>query len=137
MKHSLPALLALTCVLCLSAFARPSTAEPKELPPLVSYDDDLSTRVETLEAEVKDLKLTVKKQEALFTQAVKYLENQAASGAALSSALSKSESLGFTKGINFGSRELMLSAFQAHCKSLQKDVPRLPNAAAAVAKKRR
>ena len=129
MKQTLPALLALalTSALCLSALSLPSVIA-QETPAAVvgvQTDDDVESRLAALEQELKDLKLANKKQEALLEQAVKYMESQAASGAKLSAAMDRIDSMGFTKGINFKSRELMLAAFKAHCAALQKDVPRL------------
>lgn len=130
MKKTLPALLALglTSVLCLSAFAlpQPDGSSPAGVASRLSLDDELEARVLALETEVKELKLSNKKQEALLTQAIKYLENQAASGAKLAKVLDRSEGLGFTKGINFESREVMLAGLRAHTKALQADVPRNP-----------
>jgi len=130
MKNTLPALLAigLTSVLCLSAFALPKRADSGSTGAAlrISQDDEMEARMLALETEIKELKMSNKKQEALLTQAIKYLENQAKSGAKLAQVLDRSEGLGFTKGINFESREVMLSGLRAHTKALQEDVPRNP-----------
>jgi len=141
MKNTLPfcTALALTGALCLSTFALPEVRaqEQEKVETPAPQADGLASRVEALESELKQLRMANKSQEALLKQAILYLENQATSAAALSAAMTRTESLGFTKGINYQSREVMLSALQAHCKALQKNVPRLPKPAPKQAPRRR
>lgn len=96
----------------------------------VRGQDDLGARIEALEQKVvgltaanAELVLALGTSRALIDETTAYLEAQAASAAAMTATLAKSEELGFTAGINFESREVLLAGWRAHLKTIEKDVP--------------
>jgi len=59
----------------------------------------------------------------LLDQTVKYLQDQAAGAKEMMSALDASEAAGFTAGINYHSREILLSAWRQVWGAAGKGVP--------------
>ncbi len=84
----------------------------------------LEERVLQLESALSDLKKRNDESEKRLEQVVAYLEKQARAGEQLLASLEESERLGFTAGINFRSREVLLAAFRAYWGEEQADVPR-------------
>ncbi|MFT7668171.1 MAG: cell division septum initiation protein DivIVA [Planctomycetota bacterium] len=90
----------------------------------------LEERVEQLE---KDLELANSNLESLTASATaeaakidavtKYIQEQAVAADAMVSTIATMEVQGFTKGINFGSRETMLAGWRAQLSSTQKGLP--------------
>jgi hypothetical protein len=96
----------------------------------VHGQDDLEARVEALEqAAVKlgaanaELAEGFGLNRALIDETIAYLEAQSKSAQALTETLAESEALGYTAGINFESRELLLAGWRARLKAIQKDLP--------------
>lgn len=90
----------------------------------------LVQRVELLEKELEQTKATLQGlSEAAVAQAAetdaitKYVQQQSEAAARMVDTLSSSESQGFVKGINFTSRETLLSGWRTLLGSAQKGVP--------------
>ncbi len=90
----------------------------------------LETRVATLEAQVENLLAMSEAQtqevqgmRVLVDQTVRYLKQQSAGATAMLGTLSQAEKLGFTKGINFPSRETLLAGWRSQLTALSKDLP--------------
>ena len=89
-------------------------------------DDELEKKVATLEDELATLKESRMQDKALLEQVLLYLETQSQEGAKMLGTLDESEQLGFTAGINFRSREVLLSGMRAYWTEVQKGVPKAP-----------
>lgn len=90
----------------------------------------LEQRVEILEHELEETRGTLaallesaEEGTAEIDAITKYLQDQAVAATAMANTLSASESQGFTKGINFGSRETLLAGWRSQLASAQKGVP--------------
>lgn len=116
-------LLACVPVLCLLPFASglraPGAAAPRS-------QDALEARVAALEGELAAMKKQDDETRALLEQTIGYLDAQASGAKALLGVLDRSEAAGFTKGINFESREMLLAGFRAYWAGAEKGVPKLP-----------
>ena len=78
---------------------------------------------DALEAQIAELQAKNQELEASLEEVRTYLTAQAASAARVLEALQASEEAGFTKGINYESREILLSAWRDYHGTLQKSVP--------------
>jgi hypothetical protein len=117
MKKLLPlasVLLALPLLTGLSAL----TASPQE------SQEGLEGRVAKLEEELAAAKKREQETRALLEQTLVYLEQRARSAQALLTALDESEREGFTAGINFRSREILLAGFRAYWGETPKGLPK-------------
>jgi len=90
----------------------------------------LETRVQELEFQtavdaetVQALMLDVQALQAHRSAVEHYLHAQAAEAQRMAATLNTSEEEGFTSGINFRSRELLLEGWHAQLEVLRKDVP--------------
>ena len=93
-------------------------------------------RLETLEKEVETLKADFERLNKLAGSAgetrkliesvVNWASAQGAAAERLERALADSEQKGFTKGINWESREALLAGMNDFASTVQKDVPKLP-----------
>ncbi len=88
-------------------------------------DKPLEQRVQQLEKELREVRSTL-------DAAIGYLRENARATAALGRSLDSSESLGFTKGINPNSREVMLSGFRKWIGATQTGLPVAPKRVQAV-----
>jgi hypothetical protein len=111
-------LLACVPVLCLIPFASSLRAAVPQ--------DALEARVAALEGELAALKKQNEEAHALVEQSIKYQNAQAAAAGTLLDVLTRSEEAGFTKGINFQSREILLAGLRAYWGGASKDLPKLP-----------
>jgi len=80
---------------------------------------DLEARVRLLEEE------SVKSRE-LLAETLRYLEAQSEQSKELLKALDRAESLGFTKGMNYESREALLVGLRAYLRRQQQSLPQAP-----------
>ena len=87
---------------------------------------DLEGRVAALEASLADAARQNEEALGLVEQAIAYLEAQADEAAALLAVLDRTEELGFTAGINYESREVLLEGLRQYWGSKAKDLPALP-----------
>ena len=91
---------------------------------------ELEERVAELEAQLLVLRKEDAAAQARLDQVSRYLEAQAQGGKALASQLDRVEELGFAKGINYESRQVLLAAFRGFTAGLQKGLPAAPRPAA-------
>jgi len=88
-------------------------------PPVHGQDQTLENRVAQLERRLADT-------EALLDETVGYLHTMAKASSSMLEVLDQSQELGFTAGINFKSREVLLAGFRAYWANAMKDVPGVP-----------
>jgi len=98
--------------------------------PVAAQKPDAGQKIDVLE---RDLVSTRQKLEEVTAELVEtktvlaktilYLDAQAKSAAAMKDVLEQSESAGFTKGINFESREILLRGWREQLDALQQNVP--------------
>lgn len=116
-------LLACVPVLCVLPFASnllsPAAAAARP-------QDAQEARVAALEIELAALRKQNDETRALLEETVGYLNEQASAAKSLLGTLDRSEEAGFTKGINFQSREILLAGFRAYWGAAEKGVPKLP-----------
>ena len=114
------ALLILPLALALTLFPL------SEGPQAAAARPDLEKRVaeleESLAREVDEHRQT----RELLEATLGYLHGQAKGAKGMLSTLDRSESLGFTKGINFQSREVLLSGFRDYWSTLDDGLPAVP-----------
>lgn len=84
---------------------------------------DVAKRVEALETEVQALRTELKATRALLDETSRYLESQARAAKDLQGTFDAAEKAGYTAGINFRSRELLLAGWRSYTGTLQKGVP--------------
>ena len=105
MKHTLaPAAVALLFLLGIGLAQDP--------PPDETPDETLSKRVEVLELEVLTLKKEVQAGRVLAEETTRYLAGNKERSEALLKVLDDAEARGFTAGINFTSREVLLAGWR-------------------------
>jgi hypothetical protein len=107
MKKIVP--LAAVCLLVLGG-AVVSSANRVQDPP----QEDLNGRVLRLEADLAKAEAALAQQAELLAQTVEYLQGQSKAAKELLGALDEVEAAGFTAGINFRSRELLLASFRSY-----------------------
>jgi len=91
-----------------------------------TLQQDLTARVAALEEELAASKKKNDETRALLEQTLAYLETQVQGAKTLLTVLDESEREGFTPGINFRSRELMLAGFRAYWGGMQQGLPKVP-----------
>jgi len=83
-------------------------------------EEDLQKRVALLEEQVAELMKANEEKDKGIDEVLKFLDAQAASCKTFAAVLDQSEALGFTQGINFESREVMLAGWRAHLAVMEK-----------------
>lgn len=101
----------------------PAFAPVQKDPP---EQDELEKRVAVLEDELATLKDARMQEKALLEQMVTYLEAQSQEAAKMLATIDETEQLGFTAGINFRSREVLLAGMRGYWTEVQKGVPKAP-----------
>ena len=91
-----------------------------------SATQDPGADVGGLAIEVAELRQEVTRQEALLNKTVAYIQAQSRAAAKLDTVYNSSEDMGFTAGINFESREVLLAGLRAYTASQRKGVPGVP-----------
>ncbi|MFT5288344.1 MAG: hypothetical protein ACI8QS_003125 [Planctomycetota bacterium] len=89
----------------------------------VQQDSDLEPRMAALEREVSTLQEENAQLRVLLDSTVAYLEAQSRSSKEMLASLDVSEGQGFTKGINYRSRETMIAAFRSFWKGVSTGLP--------------
>ena len=92
--------------------------------------DTLESRVTALEKELADQRRVQAETERRLEQAIAYLHQQARASQSMLASVDASEAAGFTAGINFRSREILLAGFRSLWDTAQENLP-APRAAAA------
>jgi hypothetical protein len=121
--HLLPAIALVACAVGFG------TAQTPQQPTATQRLEELEKEVTTLKAElerVSKLAAGVTDTRKLVESLVGWAEAQAAGAERLERALAEAEQKGFTKGINWESREALLGGMNDLASTLQRDVPRLP-----------
>ncbi len=118
MKKLLPTLAAGSILLAAFPAVLAQDEKPQE------GTQTLEERVLQLENTLSDLKMKNEDAEKRLEEVVRYLEKQARAGEQLLASLDESERLGFTPGINFRSREVLLAAWRAYWGEEQIGVPK-------------
>lgn len=113
MKKQSPLALLGLCVLAAAAVPQGNT-------------NDLEARVKSLEHELADERGRNEEARELLVQTVAYLHAHAKAGEGVLGTLTESEKLGFTAGINFRSREVLLDGLRGYYASLEEDLPAVP-----------
>lgn len=114
MKKTFPIALA-----CLAAgLALPSVGAPA-----FQEQEALDGRVAALEVALAKEQKAHAETRALLDQTIEYVRAQAQTAEKMMGVLDAAEAAGFTAGINFHSRELLLGGFRDVWSSAQKDVP--------------
>jgi hypothetical protein len=130
MKLDLQALVlpAVAVVACAAGFG---AAQTPQQPTATQRLEALEQEVTTLKADLERVsKLTsgAEQTKKLVESVVAWAEAQAAAAERLERALADAEQKGFTKGINWESREALLAGMNDLAGTLQKNVPKLPAA---------
>ena len=86
-------------------------------------ESGLESRVSALEAALADEEKAHAETRAILDQTVAYIQNQAKTAQKMMTVLDSAEAAGFTAGINFKSREMLLAGFRQTYGNAQKDVP--------------
>ncbi|MCZ6598848.1 MAG: hypothetical protein O7B99_14515 [Planctomycetota bacterium] len=103
----------------LGVFALPEAPAAAPQDPADKESGNLATELAVLRQEVA-------RQEALLKDTLAYLQNQAEAAGKLDQVFDRSEELGFIAGINFNSREVLLSGLRAYTAAQRKGVPGAP-----------
>jgi len=122
MKKLLPALAFLLLSTLLVTAAR-ATREARGMEPAPGAQD-LEARVTALEGELAAARKDGEETRALLDQTLAYLEAQAKSAQSMLGVLNESEQAGFTAGINFHSRELLLAGWRSYYNAQQEKLPK-------------
>ena len=93
-----------------------------ETPPAPSEDQ----RMRALESEVAALKTELAERSTQLETVTRYLAGEKARGDALLGVFDQSEEMGFTAGINFRSREVLLAGLRAYVRGAQQGLPTPP-----------
>jgi hypothetical protein len=99
----------------------------------VKAQQTIESRVAALELELAAEKKKNEDTRTLVEQTVRYLESQGHSAKAVLTVLDESEREGFTPGINFRSREILLAGLRAYWTGAQQGLPKAPAAGAPAA----
>lgn len=114
MKKTFPIAL-----LCLAAgLALPSVGAPA-----LQEQEALDGRVAALEVALAKEQKAHAETRALLDQTIEYVRTQAQTAEKMMAVLDAAEAAGFTAGINFRSREILLGGFRDVWSTAQKDVP--------------
>jgi hypothetical protein len=117
MKRLLPFVMLLAVLACDLAFSRSvQGAQGGEPPP----DDE---RLAKVERELAKSQKELAEMRSQVERCTTYLAAQAELAKSVLASLDESEQAGFTAGINFRSREILLAGFRSFYDGLQKDVP--------------
>ncbi len=92
-------------------------------PPEEGTEERLVERVEVLEGELATLKEEAAAQKALTEEALRYLAGAKQRSEALLKVFDESEKAGFTAGINFTSREILLAGLRAYVRDEAANLP--------------
>ncbi len=84
---------------------------------------DLAARVDALEKRIATLENTKDSASARLDDTIAYLAGQADASKGLEASIAEAERLGFTKGINYESREVLANGLRAYCAAQQKGLP--------------
>lgn len=123
MKRTSHAVLGLAAIAALAGPPQQANAAQEAE---ASSDD----RVLHLEARVEALELELTATRSLLDEAVSYLQAQGQAARRLSSSLDAAEAAGFTAGINYRSRELLLDGWRNSLQATQTRLPGSPSQAA-------
>lgn len=115
MKNTIAVPLGLLAALTLSGAAMGPSAQEE----VVGDDETIE-----LAAEIDALRADLEQTTALLDQTLAYLATQADASAAMAATLDEAEALGFTAGINHGSREVLLAGWRAQLDRMQSNVPK-------------
>ena len=99
-----------------------------------AQDSGLDTRVAALEDALAREQKAHAETRALLDETVAYLQDQAHSAQSMLGVLDQAEAAGFTAGINFHSREILLAGWREAYGTAQKEVPGSKKPAAAPAR---
>ncbi len=116
-------LILASALVALSLSSQPASSATQEAPTLAPQDD-LEKRVAELESLVGSLRRENEETTHQLEQTLTYLNAQADAARQLLGTLDRSEQLGFTKGINFESREVLLAGFRSYWGGAAKDLPK-------------
>jgi len=115
MKKTFPFVLA-GCLVA-AALAMPHARAAQE-------EDDADPQLRELEARVHQLEGQLAATSDRLDEVIGYLRKQADGGRAVLGRLDESERLGFTAGINYASREVLLAAWRDYHGGQQKGLPK-------------
>jgi len=124
-RHILPALAlagALVALVGIDGRAENAPGQDTLEERVQKLEKDLAVARDELGAMAADLERTT----GLLDQTVRYLREQSKGAAAMAATLDASERAGFAKGINFGSRELLLAGWRAQLAAQQRGLPGKP-----------
>ena len=125
MKTSILAAFSLAAVLLLSSLAgSPPQGSGSKEPQPSAPQEGKADRVAELEARVAGLEKALQAEHERVDGVLRYLEAQQRAAKSFDGSLDRVQELGFTKGINFSSRELLLQALHAQAKALQAPLPK-------------
>lgn len=113
------ALLAAAAILSMGGHAQ-VTQEKKNLEQRV---EELEKQLEETRGQLAGLTEALEAEAATIDGLAKYVKLQAEQAAAMTSTLSRSEAAGFTAGINFNSREILLAGWRKQLAAMQASVP--------------
>ena len=116
MKIALPTLAAVLALLG-TGLAQEASQDPQ---------DPLDARVEALEQEVLALRAETAAQKALLEETTRYLAGAKQRSDDLLKTLDEAQKAGFTAGINYTSREILLAGFREYARGEAADVPGAP-----------
>jgi hypothetical protein len=116
MKMLLPTGIALALLLGLGLAQTPA--------PAGAQDD--GARIEALEAQVAALQADLAAQAKLVEETTRYLAGAKARSEALLQTFDAAEDAGFTAGINFHSREILLAGMRSYVRGEAQDLPGAP-----------
>src|SRR5262245_57798172 len=92
-------------------------------PPQESTESKLTKRIEVLEREVATMKKEVEASKTLVEETTRYLAGAKERSDALLQTFDESEKLGFTAGINFDSRKVLLAGLRAYVRGEAEGLP--------------
>lgn len=107
--------IAIACAALLSLAATPAPQDPSQ--------SALEKRVAALEEDLAEQRRLHAETRALLDETLAYLDTWAQDSQKLLGVLDASEQAGFTAGINFRSRELMLAGFREYWNAQSKGLP--------------
>lgn len=85
--------------------------------------NNLEQRISGLESQLAEQRKRVDKHEDLIHATIEYLDRQSRSADDMLSTLDRSEAEGFTAGINYRSREVLLAGWRSQLRETKKDLP--------------
>jgi hypothetical protein len=112
MKTLLPTAFALALLLGLGLAQTPTPAPTPA--PAPEQEESSAARLKALEAEVAALRNDVRANKQLLEEATRYLAGAKARSQGLLQTFDEAQQAGFTAGINYTSREILLAGFRAY-----------------------